>query len=64
MEKFVVAAQVLIAGAVSYVWIFRFENIVREFPGVGEFRPEGAGTGGPGRPAGDPFSRCRPKPDL
>lgn len=31
MEKFVVAAQVLIAGAVSFVWIFRFDNIVREF---------------------------------
>jgi len=31
MDRLAVAAQVLIAAAVLYVWIFRFDNIVKEF---------------------------------
>lgn len=31
METYIAAAQVLIAGAVLFVWVFRFENIVKEF---------------------------------
>ncbi len=31
MDQLAVVAQVVIAASVLYVWIFRFENIVREF---------------------------------
>jgi len=31
MEMLVSAAQLLIAGSVLFVWVFRFENIVKEF---------------------------------
>lgn len=31
MDRLAVAAQVLIAVSVVYVWVFRYDNIVREF---------------------------------
>jgi DoxX-like family len=31
MKYFVIIAQVIVAMSIGYVWIFRFENIVKEF---------------------------------
>lgn len=35
MEKFLILAQCVVAIAVAYVWIFRFENVVKEFKQFG-----------------------------
>ncbi len=35
MEKFVGLAQLIIAISVAYVWIFRFDNVVKEFKKFG-----------------------------
>ena len=35
MEKFIILAQITIAISVAYVWIFRFDNVVKEFKQFG-----------------------------
>lgn len=35
MENFIVLAQMTVAISVAYVWIFRFDNIVKEFKQYG-----------------------------
>ncbi len=35
MNEFTIAAQLLVAGSIAYVWIFRFGNIVKEFQQYG-----------------------------
>ena len=35
MENFVIIAQLAIAASVAYVWIFRFDNVAKEFKQFG-----------------------------
>ena len=35
MEKFLILAQVVLAISVAYVWVFRYENVVKEFKQFG-----------------------------
>ncbi len=35
MNKYTIAAQLIVALSIAYVWIFRFDNIVKEFQQYG-----------------------------
>lgn len=35
METYIILAQIIVALSVDYVWIFRFENVVKEFKQFG-----------------------------
>jgi len=35
MESLIISSQIVLAGSVAFVWIFRFDNIVKEFKQFG-----------------------------